>query len=82
MGNAAASSGAAGPFVGLRAGGSSGKPPPSCRYCRTFPRTTGRPGAADAAVDSAAAAVPSDELRAGWIRWMAMPECTAATGRL
>ncbi len=32
---------------------------PSCRYRRTFPRTTVRPGAADAAVDSAGAAVPS-----------------------
>ena len=38
---------------------------PSCRYHRTFPRTTGRPGAADAAVDSAGAAVPFKGLRAG-----------------
>jgi hypothetical protein len=38
--------------TGLRAGGSSEWPPPSCRYRRTFPRTTGRPGAADAADDS------------------------------
>jgi hypothetical protein len=40
--------------------GSSGKLPPSCWFRRAFPRTTGRPpGAADAAVDSAGAAVPS-----------------------
>jgi hypothetical protein len=80
--SAAASAGAAGPFTGLRAGGSSGKPPPSCRYRRTFPRTMGRPGAADAAVDSAGAAVPLGELRAGRIHRMAMPECTAASGHL
>ncbi len=54
---------------------------PSCRYHRTFPRNTGRPGAADAAVDSAGAAVPSEELRAGRICRMAMPEYTAASGR-
>jgi hypothetical protein len=67
MGNAAASAGAAGQFTGLRAGQSSGKPQPSCWYRRTFQRTTGRPGAVDAAImiDSAGAAVPSEELRAG-----------------
>ena len=32
---------------------------------KNFPRTTGQPGAADAAVDSAGAAVPFEELRAG-----------------
>ncbi len=35
-----------------------------------------------AAVDSAGAAVPFEELRAGRIRRMAMPEYTAASGRL
>ncbi len=53
-------------------GALSGKPPPSCWYRRTFP-TTGGPGAADAAVDSAEAAVPSEELRAGRIRWISTP---------
>ena len=48
---------------------------------RTFPRTTDRPGAADAAVDSAGAAVPFEELRAGRIRRMAMLAYTAASGR-
>jgi hypothetical protein len=73
---------AAGQFTGLRAGGSSGKAPPSCRYRRTFSGTTGRPGEADAAVDSAGVAVPFEELRAGRIRRMAMPEYTVASGRL
>jgi hypothetical protein len=79
MGNAAASAVAVEPFTGLRAGRSSGKPPPSCR---TFPRNTGRPGAADAAVDPAGAAEPSEELRAGRIRRMAMLEYTTASGRI
>jgi hypothetical protein len=94
MGNAAASAGAAGQFTGLRDGRSRGKPPPSCRHRRTFPGTTGRPGATDAAVDSAGAAVPSEELRAGRaavpskelragrIRRMAMQEYTAASGQI
>ncbi len=60
---------------------SSRKPPPSCQYHRTYPRTTGQPEAADAAVNSARAAVPFEELRAGRIRRMAMPEYTAARGR-
>ncbi len=41
-----------------------------------FPRITGRPGAADAAVDSARAEVPLGKLRAGRIRRMAMLEYT------
>ncbi len=44
--------------------------------------TTGRPGAADAAAESAGAAVPFEELRTGRIRRMAMQEYTAASGRL
>ncbi len=56
--------------------------PPSCLHSRPFPGTTGLAGAADAAVDSAGAAVPSEELRAGRIRRMAMLEYTAASGRL
>jgi hypothetical protein len=66
--------------TGLRAGGSSKQPPPSCRYRRTFPKTTGRPGAADAADDSAGAAVPARDYGPGRIRRMAMPEYTAASG--
>jgi hypothetical protein len=59
-----------------------GKQPPSCRYHRTFPSTTDRLGAADAAVDSTGAEVPVKGLRAGRIRLMAMPEYTAASGRI
>jgi hypothetical protein len=46
-----------------------------------LPGTTGRPRAADAAVDSAGAAEPPEELRARRICWMAMPEYTAASRR-
>jgi hypothetical protein len=83
-GNAAASAGAAGSFyetTGRRKQRLAAGPPPSCRYRRTFPRTTGRPGAGDAAVDSAGAAVPYEGPRAGRIRQMAIPECTAAGRR-
>ena len=45
-------------------------------------RDYGPDGAADAAVDSAGAAVPFEELRAGRIRRRAMLEHTAASGRL
>ncbi len=44
--------------------------------------TMGRPGAADAAIDSAGAAVPFEEARAGRIRRMATPEYIAASGRI
>ncbi len=54
--------------TGLRAGGSSGKPPPKPQ---DLPRTTGRPGAADDVVDSAGAAVPFRDYgpdgSAGWL---------------
>jgi hypothetical protein len=73
---------ATGLFTGLRAGRGSGKPLPSCRYCRTFPATTGRQGAADVAVDYAGAAVPFEELRARRISRRAMLDYTAASGRL
>ncbi len=44
--------------------------------------TTGRPGAADAAADSAEAAGSSEELRAGRSRGRTLPDYTAARGRL
>ena len=40
----------------------------------------GRPGAADAADDSAGTAVPARDYGPGRIRRMVMPECTAASG--
>ncbi len=61
-GNATASTGAAGPFYGTTGQKKqqvAARPPPSCRYRRTFPKTTGRQGAADATDDSAGAAVPA-----------------------
>ncbi len=64
-GNAAASAGAAGPFYGTTGRRKQQVAAAELSVPQIFPRTTGRPGAADAAVDSAGAAVPSEELRAG-----------------
>jgi hypothetical protein len=64
-------------LTGLRAGRGSGRR----RRAKDFPGTMGRPEAADAAVDSARAAVLPEGLRAGRIRCLTMPEYTAARGR-
>ncbi len=76
-GNAAASAGTAGPFTGLLAGAS--VPEEAADAAAELPApqdlsgTTGRPRAADAAVDSARDAIPFEELRAERIRLRALP---------
>ena len=82
MGNAAASAGAAGPFYGTTGRRKQRVATAELSVLQDLPRTTGRPGAVDAAVDSTGAtAVPARDYGPGRIRRMVMPECTAASGR-
>jgi hypothetical protein len=57
-------------------------PLPNLQGPQDLPGTTGQPGAANAAADSAEAAVPSEGLRAGQGSGRTKPEYTAARGRV